>query len=166
MEITTSTPNSSRRHGREERRITKNAAVERRRRRREEDLNIRRTCKLRNPGVQLGGHDDCPGQFGIDLHDDAPRGGVAPVAAIFKAEDDELLVLHLFPHQRLHGTRLRLQSTVLPARSRRDEAGSVDDGEVGAVLVFNFDDDFFGRELARVLLQPRIFRFNICLQCN
>jgi len=72
-------------------------------------------------------------------------------------------VLHLGPHERLNGTGLRLQMAVPAAGSGSDEAGSVDDGEVGAVLVLHSDDDFFGGELAGVLLQPGIFSFDISL---
>lgn len=72
-------------------------------------------------------------------------------------------MLHLGPHQGLHGAGLGLEGPVFAARSGRDEAGSVDDGEVGAVLVLDFDDDFVCGELACVLLQPGVFCFNICL---
>jgi len=148
VEIPSPTADSSGRHGGEEGGIAENAAVKSGGRRREENLHIGGARELRDPGVELGGDDDSPGELGIDLHDDAPGGGVAPVAAILEAEYDELFVLHLGPHERLDGTRLRLQRAVPAAGSRSDEAGSVDDGEVGAVLVLHLDDDFFGRELA------------------
>jgi len=148
VEKTSSTAHSSGRHGGEEGGITENAAVKRGGRRREENLDVGGAGELRDPGVELGGDDDSPGELGIDLHDDAPGGGVAPVAAILEAEYDELLVLHLGPDERLDGTCLGLQSAVPAAGSGSDEAGSVDDGEVGTVLVLHSDDDFFGGELA------------------
>lgn len=118
---------------------------------------------MRNSGIKLGGDNDSSSQVRIDLHDDAARGGVAPVAAILEAENDELLVLHFSTDERLDGTGLGLQGPVFAARSGGNEAWSVDDGEIGTVFVLDFDSDFLGRELTSVMLQPCIFSFNISL---
>jgi len=50
------------------------------------------------------------------------------------------------------------------ARSWKDEAWSVNNGEIGGMLVFYLNYDFLLCKLAWIILQPQVFSFNICLK--
>ena len=94
------------------------------------------------------------------LHDQAPGGGVGPVVAVLQAEDDELTLLDLGPHHGLHRPGGCLQAMVAPPGGGRDEAGRVDDGQVGAELVL-----LLGPELA-LPLQAGVLQLHILLKMS
>ncbi len=62
----------------------------------------------------------------LHLHHNAPSGCIAPVTAIFQAEDNELLMLHLGAHQRLYCPPLQLfthNRTSSPKKTDNDNCG-------------------------------------------
>jgi hypothetical protein len=61
---------------------------------------------LKARGLEVTGDQlvaDATGEVGVDRHDHAAGGRIAPVVGVLQAQDDVLPQLHLGPHHGLHG---------------------------------------------------------------
>ena len=128
-----------------------------------EEFDITRPGELGDAGVKLGGHDDGAPQLRVAVEDDASGGGVVPVGVVFEAENDVILVGHLVADQGLNLPGRVLRGHVLATGRRSDEAGGVDDRQVGAVLVLDLDNDILGPE-AVVVLEALVLSLDVPLQ--
>ena len=60
--------------------------------------------------------------------------------------------------------KIDLQCSILSTRSRSNKSRSVYDCKIWTIFVFHFNNYFLRWELTRLMLQPHIFSFNICLK--